>query len=254
IAGLLALPAPNTAALTRLAPRLAPAFDAGLCPPPHPTALDLLAAIGELRDLLTDLIDTHHRHPGTGLAADLLRAAAETPTAHADALAGCLLAALSIETTANLICNAANALLDHPGQWRRLRDDPDLAPRVVEETLRHDPPIRLESRIAHTDLTLAGQHITAGSHLVICVEAANRDPAAHPDPDRFTLDRHGEPGHLALTPRTAAGLTAPLTRLLTETALRALATRLPTLRRTAPVLHRMRAPVTHGVLRFPATS
>ncbi|RCV47316.1 cytochrome P450, partial [Marinitenerispora sediminis] len=70
----------------------------------------------------------------------------------------------------------------------------------------------------------------------------------------FTLDRHGEPDHLTLTPGTAAGLTAHLTRLLADTALRTLATRLPGLHRTAPTLRRMRAPVTHGVLRLPVAA
>ena len=65
--------------------------------------------------------------------------------------------------------------------------------------------------------------------MAVLLAAANRDPAAYADPDRFRLDRQGEPEHLTFSSGIHYCLGAPLARLEGACALRALAERWPDL-------------------------
>jgi hypothetical protein len=56
-------------------------------------------------------------------------------------------------TTMDQLGNTVLALLNNPGQWRRLRDDPALVRPAVEEGLRYDGTAQLLQRIARADRT-----------------------------------------------------------------------------------------------------
>ena len=67
-----------------------------------------------------------------------------------------LVLAAGFETTVNLIGNGTMALLGHPAQWQLLRDDPSLAPAVVEEVLSAG----LETSARSASLRLSDGHAT----------------------------------------------------------------------------------------------
>jgi cytochrome P450 len=73
------------------------------------------------------------------------------------------------DATAGLIANAAVAL-------RRAPDGTPLG-AILDETLRHDPPVRLLRRVALTAARVAGTDVAAGRPVHLDVVAANRDPA-----------------------------------------------------------------------------
>ncbi len=100
-----------------------------------------------------------------------------------------LLVTAAIDTTAGLIGNAVLCLLERPELAGRLRVESELAPRVVEETLRFEPPALSCSRSAGMDFVLGGVEIPAGSQLLLGLAAANRDPARYSTPDVFDVDR-----------------------------------------------------------------
>jgi cytochrome P450 len=100
-----------------------------------------------------------------------------------------LLFAAGFETTTNLIGNGLLALLDHPDQLERLREDPSLGKTAVEELLRWDAPIQLDGRKAFEDLDLHGVAVAAGDEVVTLLGAANRDPRVYDEPDRFDIGR-----------------------------------------------------------------
>jgi len=81
------------------------------------------------------------------------------------------------ETTTNLIGNGLLALLDHPAELQRLRDDRSLLKTAVEELLRWDSPVQIDGRAAQEDVELDGMAIPAGEQFVTLLGAANRDPA-----------------------------------------------------------------------------
>jgi cytochrome P450 len=126
------------------------------------------------------------------------------------------------ETTANLIGNAMLALLRNPEQYRRFRDDPSLAPKVVEETLRFDSPSRSQPRVALADIDVAGKTIREGDVVMVTANACNRDPSRHDGTDHFDLGRE-DTGHIAFAGGIHYCLGAALSRLEAGIALRQVA-------------------------------
>jgi len=93
------------------------------------------------------------------------------------------------ETTRNLISHAMLALIEHPDQLRRLREDPGLWPTAVEEMLRWGTSIHNFRRTATRDTELRGQRIAAGDKVVMYYMSANRDEEVFEDPFRFDVGR-----------------------------------------------------------------
>jgi cytochrome P450 PksS len=159
-------------------------------------------------DLLTALV--HAEAAGDRLSEDELVAMAF------------LLLLAGHETTVNLIGNGTLALLEHPDQLRRLREEPKLVNSAVEELLRYAGPVETATeRFTREDATVAGVTIPRGSLVYAALASANRDERQFPDVDRLDLAR--EPNrHVAfgLGPHFCLG--APLARLEGQVALAAL--------------------------------
>jgi cytochrome P450 len=94
------------------------------------------------------------------------------------------------ETTTKLLGNALYWLWRNPSERDRLRRDPGLVPRWVEETLRYDNSSQALARVMAEDVLLHGTRLEAGEKVVLLVGSANRDERAFDDPDRFDLLRN----------------------------------------------------------------
>jgi cytochrome P450 len=92
-------------------------------------------------------------------------------------------------TTTDLIANGLKALIDHPETLAKLRAQPALMPNTVEEVLRFDSPVTNSGRIASRDMRFDEVEIAQGESLMVSLAAANRDPAAYPEPNRFDIER-----------------------------------------------------------------
>ncbi|GHF48229.1 cytochrome P450 [Amycolatopsis bartoniae] len=100
------------------------------------------------------------------------------------------------DTVRSALPGGVLALVEHPGEYRRLRADPALLPGAVEEMLRWHPPVLTFRRTAARDTELGGQRIRAGDKVVVYFASAHFDERAFPDPYRFDVTR--EPNeHLA---------------------------------------------------------
>jgi P450-derived glycosyltransferase activator len=191
----------------------------------------LMRVNAALAALFSSIFQARRQEPADDAIGRLVAAEGEQVTS-AEMLSMCvLLLVAGFETTVNLIGNAVNALLDHPDQWAALCADPGLADRAIEETLRWDPPVQRTSRVALQDVELDGQEVRRGQWVVTFIGAANRDPRAYQDPDRFDITRAQTADHLAFSSGIHYCVGAPLARLEATIALRSLAERMPGLRR-----------------------
>jgi cytochrome P450 len=149
-------------------------------------------ARAELGRYLGELADGRRDHPGddmlSGLVADH---GPEGRLSREELMSNAALLLLAgHETTVNLIANGMLTLLRHPNILQRLRRQPDLAIRVVEELLRYEPPVQfLNNRAALDDIDIAGTTIPRGAPITLVLAAGSRDPDHVANPDQFDPDR-----------------------------------------------------------------
>ena len=187
----------------------------------------------ELAAYFTELIAARRAGPGDDLVS-ALALARDNAGGAADGLTGnellatvFLLVMAGFDTTVNLIASGTLALLTHPGEMARLRQDPSLLPAAVEELLRFTNPVNhANDRFTTQDVPVGDVVIPAGEWVLPATSSANRDPARFPDPDRLDLGRDTS-GHVAFGHGIHHCLGAPLARMEAEVALGALLARFP---------------------------
>jgi cytochrome P450 len=190
----------------------------------------------ELAAYFAGLIAARRSEPGD----DLVSALAGDSGA-ADGLTGSellatvfLLVMAGFDTTVNLIASGTLALLTHPGEKTRLRQDPSLLPAAVEELLRFTNPVNhANDRFTTEDVPVGDVVIPAGEWVLPAISSANRDPAQFPGPDRLDLGRDTS-GHVAFGHGVHHCLGAPLARMEAEVALGALLARFPRISLAVP--------------------
>jgi cytochrome P450 PksS len=157
------------------------------------------------------------------------------------------------ETTVNLIGNGMLALLEHPNQMQRLRQEPNLMKSAVEEMLRFTSPVETGTeRYTKEEVTISGVTIPRGSLVLAAIASANRDEQHFSNPDELDLGR--EPNkHLAfgLGPHYCLG--APLARLEAQIAFAALLERTSEIHLAVPreKLHWNRGLILRGLQSLP---
>ncbi len=93
------------------------------------------------------------------------------------------------DTTILTLANAIRAFALFPEQYKRVRAEPGLVRLAFDESLRWDSPSRMAGRITTREVDVEGYTVPAGQRVGLMFAAANRDPRAWPDPDRYDLDR-----------------------------------------------------------------
>ena len=184
-----------------------------------------------LYEYLRDLIAKRRRDPGDDLMSGLIHVVESgDQLTEQEIIATCsLLLVAGHETTVNLIANAILAMLRRPQQWAALGADASRVHTVAEETLRFDPPVQLNGRIAADDMTIGGTNIAKGDTMMLLLAAAQRDPAICESPDEFDPDRESI-RHLGFGRGPHFCLGAPLARLEAAIALSAVTARFPSAR------------------------
>jgi cytochrome P450 len=181
-----------------------------------------LAGVRELQQYLAGLIERRRREPGEDMIS-LLLAGADESGDHLDDAEVMALCSLILfaghETTTNLLCNAIVALDRHPAELARLRDDPSLVNRAVEEVLRYEGPIKVIIRWVVEDHDRDGRPVKAGDRVFLVQQSANRDGGTFADPDRFDIGRATQPLHVGFGRGIHACLGAQLARIEARVAL-----------------------------------
>ena len=176
------------------------------------------------------LVEEQRAHPTTGLISALLEARQGDDELSPEEVASLTFTTIAAghETSGSLIANMTLALLNHPDQLQRLRDDLSLLPDAVEEALRYTGPAHWVSRYPSAPITVGDVEIGVGEHIACILASANRDPEVFPDPERFVIRRPEKPQlGFALGPHSCLG--ASLARTELTAAMRAVVTEFPRL-------------------------
>ncbi|WP_052868900.1 cytochrome P450 [Streptomyces niger] len=151
-------------------------------------------AAGRLQELLGPGIE--RGGDGPGLLAELVRAARRASWSRTAPLLANAVGFLSqtYDATAGLIGNTLVALA-------REGRPPASLDAFVREVVRHDAPIQNTRRFAAEAFRYGDAELQPGAQVLVLLAAANRDPAANPDPHAF---RPGRPDPAVFTFSTAA--------------------------------------------------
>ncbi|MGW2745589.1 cytochrome P450 [Streptomyces sp. NPDC001450] len=152
-----------------------------------------------------------------------------------EAVGLCVLLQIGGEAVTNNSGQMFYLLLTRPDLVERLRSDPGIRPRAIDELLRYIPHRNAVglSRVALEDVEISGVRIRAGDAIYVSYLAANRDPDVFPDPETIDFSRSPNP-HLAFGfgPHYCPG--GMLARLESELLVNALLDRVPGLRLAVP--------------------
>jgi cytochrome P450 len=145
----------------------------------------------EMRKYLEQLTAAKRLNPSQDLISQLIAAEEDGDKLTLDELyANCiLLLAAGHETTTRLIGNCLYLLLQHPEQMALARrSELDLV-NAIEESLRFEPPVLFTARTVKEPIPMHGLTLEPGHLLLLSIAAANRDPTANADPNRFDVGR-----------------------------------------------------------------
>ena len=190
-------------------------------------------AAADFSAFMRGYVEERRARPADDLITHLVAAEAEGDRLTTDELITTCILLLNAghEATVHTMGNGVKALLEHADPAAALA--PDRIEGTVEEVLRYDPPLHLFTRFVYEEVELFGHRFRRGDTVGCLLAAANRDPAAWPEPGRF------DPGRAVQTNLAfGAGLHfcvgAPLARLELQIALPVLFSRLPDLRLAEP--------------------
>jgi cytochrome P450 len=188
----------------------------------------------EMREFFTALIRERRAHPGDDVISDWIRywdeQLPDDPAAAEQTVYDLVMfiTIASLETSATLMATAVWLLTRNGAQWEWLRGHPEHVEDAVEEALRYDPPVHINTRIAADDTVLAGTPIAKDQMVHVMYGAAAHDPRRNENPERFDVLRGGS--HMTFGGGIHYCLGAALARLEGRTLLTELLNRFATLR------------------------
>jgi cytochrome P450 len=252
IAEMLGVPEQDEAVLLRLTNELFGAQDAEFQRDQDDAQQTFMATAAQIFGYFAQLFEERRREPRE----DLLSVMAHQgrirgePVSVLDAVSLCfVIATAGHETTRNAISGGLLALIEHPGEWKRLRDDPRLLESAVDEIIRWASPVVHFARTANQDCELRGRRIAKGDTLAMFYPSANRDEEVFVAADAFRVDRAPNP-HLSFGIGEHFCLGTPLARLEIRILFEQLLARLEAAELAGPP-ERLRASLVGGLKHLP---
>lgn len=200
-----------------------------------PEATAHMERAGEaIRGYFTEMMHARRRAPKDDLVTDMVQVQAEAKLKDEELISNLIgLLVGGNLTTSDLIGNGVYALLTHPQELAKLKADFSIVNQVVEEILRYDGPVDITARVTPRAMTLGGCPMQARQSVITLLRAANHDPEAFDEPDRFNVSRKAVP-HIAFGGGSHICIGAPLARIEAQAALVKLFQRFPNLRLAEP--------------------
>jgi cytochrome P450 len=99
------------------------------------------------------------------------------------------------DTTRNQLGCSIALFAEHPEQWKLLAEQPELAGKAVEETMRYFGAVRATGRFASEDIEYKGVLFPKGTLVTPSLSIANRDETVFNDANVFDITREpaGQP-------------------------------------------------------------
>lgn len=183
---------------------------------------DAIAATNDFVAFMRGYIAKRRKTPTDDLISTLIAAEADGERLSEDELITTCILLLNAghEATVHTLGNGTKTLLQHGVV--------EISDASVEEIIRYDPPLHMFTRWVYEDVMIGNHSFKRGDQIACLLAAANRDPAAYPDPNRF------DPNRKAVQNTSFGGgihfcVGAPLARLELKIALQVLFERCPKL-------------------------
>ena len=194
-------------------------------------------ASSELTEYVSDMITERRADPRDDLLSDLIAIEEEGDRLSTEEMAMLAQAILmaGTDTTRNQLACSVALFAEHPAQWRLLAEQPALAPRAVEESMRYLGAVRATVRFASEDVVYRDVLFPQGTIVSTSLAGANRDPEIWEQPNEFDITQERGTAQMTFGSGIHFCLGAALARAELQEALPLLAQRLPGLALTAPV-------------------
>jgi cytochrome P450 len=101
------------------------------------------------------------------------------------------------DTTRNSISGGLLFLNQNPGEYDKVRANPNLIPSMVSEIIRYQTPLAYMRRTALQDYVLNGKTIKEGDKVAMWYVSGNRDEEAIDRPNEFIIDRERPRHHMS---------------------------------------------------------
>jgi cytochrome P450 len=215
-----------------------------------------MSAQAELDEYTNQLIADRRNSPADDLLTDLIAAEEEGDRLSNDELVMMVNAVIvgGTDTTRNQLGCALSLFAEHPDQWALLAEQPELAPKAVEEAMRYFGAVRGTMRYASTDIVYRDVLFPAGTFVGIGLAEANKDPSVFTDALTFDITaHHGDQPQLTFGSGIHYCLGQALARAELQEALPLLARRLPNLRRDGEITWKPEGVGIFGPASFPVT-
>jgi cytochrome P450 len=194
------------------------------------------AASNELEAYVLELIERRRHEPGDDLLGRLIDVEEAGDRLSSDELVMLTEAILmaGTDTTRNQLACSVALLGSQPEQWAALVAHPELAPSVVEETMRYLGAVQGTLRVAAEDVEFHGVVFPAGTLISVPLAGVNRDPEAFSSPERLDVTSKRATPQMTFGSGIHFCMGAQLARAELQEALVVLARRMPDLRIEAP--------------------
>jgi len=175
--------------------RILPRFSDLLLSGPADTAEENAQRQGEMYMILNRFVPLWNERAAKSSGGDLLSLLSHDPATKAEddpiRYMGnvILLIVAGSDTTRHSISGGLHALNQHPGEYDKLRANPDLIPSMVPEIIRWQSPVAYMRRTALEDVEIEGKTIRKGEKVAMWYVSANRDEAAIERANEFIIDR-----------------------------------------------------------------
>ncbi|MBU2880763.1 cytochrome P450 [Psychrosphaera sp. B3R10] len=168
----------------------------------HVFRSDTTALDGDKAAILYDYIEAQieraEQSPGNDLYSLLLQSKVMGKPMTKEQIKGVMILTFAggRDTVINMVTNTIGYFAEHPEDLHRLRDEPSIINKSVEELIRYFSPLTQMGRVATEDASICEHAVKADTRISLCWASANRDERVFENPNDVVLDRKLNP-HVA---------------------------------------------------------